>query len=253
MKPALRAGPAEVGAPRRLVGRGGKARVAPPAPAAADCQQALAGHGQVAQRLARVAVGDDGPQRDLQDEVGAAGAVTVRALAVSAALGVVVPPIVKIEEGRQLGSGLEPDTAAVTAVAAVGAAVRHELLAAEADAAGASVAPLDEDIDLVDEHAVAHRGPRAGPAESDRVGADAHEARVAAPLELHVAVDLGEQRVVRADPDVEAGLESRAALAHQDGAAGHELAGEPLDAEHLGIRIAAVSRAADALLVSHRV
>src|SRR5262245_37972229 len=159
MKPALRAGPAEVGAPRRLVGRGGEARVAPPAPRAADRQHALAGHGQVAQRLARVAVGDDGAQRDLQDQIGAAGAVAVRALAVSAALGMVVPPIVKIEEGRQLGSGLEPDTSAVPTVAAVGTTVRNELLATEADAAGASVAPLDEDIDLVDEHAVVHRGP----------------------------------------------------------------------------------------------
>ena len=75
-----------------------------------------------------------------------------------ATLGVVVAPVVKIEESRQRGSGLEPDAAAVTPVAAVGATIRHVLLAAEADAAGASVATFDEDIDLVDEHAV-HRGP----------------------------------------------------------------------------------------------
>src|SRR5262245_57739879 len=94
-------------------------------------------------------------------------------------------------------------------------------------------------------------GP-SGPGKLHRVGRDAHEARIAAPLELHVAVHFREQRVVRAEPDVEAGLEPRAALADQDGPARHELAGEPLNAEHLVIRIAAVSRAADTLLVSHR-
>src|SRR5207245_771806 len=147
------------------------------------------------------------------------------------------------------------DTAAVTPVAAVGASIGDELLAAEADAAGTSVAALDEDIDLVDEHAV-HQctagagGPRR---RSHRGGADAHEARITTPLELHEAVQLREQRVVRADPDVQSGLEPCPALADEDGAARHELAGEPLHAEHLGIRVPAVPRAADDLLVSHRV
>src|SRR5207249_3851659 len=82
------------------------------------------------------------------------------------------------------GSGLEPDAAAVTPVAAIGTSIGDELLAAEADATGTAVAALDEDIDLVDEHAV-HRGPWRARRRSDRVGGDAHEARVSAPLELH--------------------------------------------------------------------
>src|SRR6266853_4832930 len=92
-----------------------------------------------------------------------------------------------------------------------------------------------------------NHGPGRARGRSHRVGADAHEARVSAPLELHVAVQLREQRVVRADSDVETGLEPRAALTDEDGAARHELAGEPLHAEHLGIRVPAVSRAADTL------
>ena len=96
-------------------------------------------------------------------EVLAAGAVAVGALAVRAALGVVVALVVVVEERGQGGIGLEPDAAAVAAVAAVGTAARHVLLAAEADAAGAPVAALDEDLDLVDEHAcTAGRGPPAG-------------------------------------------------------------------------------------------
>src|SRR5215813_4851396 len=164
MEPALRTGPAEIGAPRRLVGRGREARVATPAPRAADREHALARCRQVAERLAGVAVGDDGPQRHLQDQVLAAGAVTVGTLTVGPALGVVVPAVVKVEERAQLRRGLEPDAAAVTPVAAVGPAVGDVLLAAEADAAGTSVAALDEDIDLVDEHAVVTAG-RGGPGE----------------------------------------------------------------------------------------
>src|SRR5437870_9508441 len=87
---------------------------------------------------------------------------------------------------------------------------------------------------------------------SHRVGGDAHEARVPSPFEPHVAVHLRKERVVGAEPDVEAGLEPRTSLADEDGATGHELAGEPLHAEHLRIRISAVPRATDAFLVSHR-
>src|SRR5437764_12530305 len=84
-----------------------------------------------------------------------------------------------------------------------------------------------------------------------RGGQDADVAGVAAALELDDAVDLGKQRVVRAQPDVGAGLEAGAALADQDGAAGDELPAEALHAEHLGIRIPPVARAADAFLVRH--
>src|SRR5690242_6664305 len=50
--------------------------------------------------------------------------------------------------------------------------------------------------------------------------------------ELDDAVDLGEERVVAADADVHARVELRAALADENRATGHELAGEALDAEH---------------------
>src|SRR3989441_9669532 len=86
---------------------------------------------------------------------------------------------------------------------------------------------------------------------SHRVGGDAHVARVSAPREPHVAVHLREERVIGAEPDVRPGLEPRAALADEDGAARHELAGKALHTEHLRVRIASVPRAADAFLVSH--
>src|SRR5215212_6109408 len=70
-------------------------------------------------------------------------------------------------------------------------------------------------------------------------------------VELHDAVDLGEERVVAADADVHAGLELRAALADENRSTGHELTGEALDAQHLRLRVAAVARRALSFLMSH--
>src|SRR5882672_5395235 len=109
------------------------------------------------------------------------------------------------------------------------------------------VAALDEDVDLVDEHL----RPRGRRARSGGLLGDADVLVVALALEANVAVGGGEQRVVRAEPDVGPRLEPGATLPHDDAARGHELPAEALDAEPLGIGIAAVARAADALLVCH--
>ena len=161
VEPALGAGAAEVGAARRLVRGGREAGVAAAAGRSAHGPQALAGLGEVAEALAAVALGDDGAERHVEHEVLAARPVAIGALAVLAALGVVVALVVVIEERGQRGVGLEPDAGARAAVPPVGSAAGHVLLAAEADAAGAPVAPLDEDVDLVDEHVA--RGPGGRP------------------------------------------------------------------------------------------
>src|SRR5207253_2177702 len=70
-------------------------------------------------------------------------------------------------------------------------------------------------------------------------------------VKLHDAVDLGEESVVATDADVRAGIELRAALADDDRSAADELAGEPLHAEHLRLRVAAVARRALSFFVSH--
>src|SRR5690606_30575425 len=69
--------------------------------------------------------------------------------------------------------------------------------------------------------------------------------------ELHATVHQREQRVVLADADVDAGVEPRAALAHDDRPGGHDLATERLHAQHLGFGIAAVTGRAAALLLCH--
>src|SRR5919206_2922604 len=80
---------------------------------------------------------------------------------------------------------------------------------------------------------------------------DGDEATLAARPERDGAVALGEDRVVAADPGAGARAEARPALAHDDRPRGHALAVEDLDAQHLRVRVAAVPRRAESLLVSH--
>src|SRR6185503_4192955 len=60
------------------------------------------------------------------------------------------------------------------------------------------------------------------------------------------------QRVVRAAPDVRAGLKFSASLAYQNCSSEHALAAESLHAQPLGIRIAPVARTAYTFLVCHK-
>ena len=70
---------------------------------------------------------------------------------------------------------------------------------------------------------------------------DAHALAILAdPLEPHHAVRQGEQGIVRADAHVVAGMDVGAALPHQDVAGQNKLPVRPLDAETLGLGIAAI-------------
>src|SRR3979411_2468491 len=190
MDPALLAGAPKVGAPRGPIGRADEARVAPAAARPPRHHHALGPRGEVAQPLARVAVGDDGAEGHAQEGVLTGGTVLGRALAVLAALRRVVALVVKIEQGGDGGGGFEEDAPPVAAVAAVAPPARHIRLAAERDAARPTVAALDEDIDLVDEHGRS-RGARV------RLGGllgDADVLVVALALEADASVGGGERR-----------------------------------------------------------
>src|SRR5690242_3718750 len=152
MQPAAWPGATEIGAPGRLIRRRCEPRVAATAARAPDGKHALTARREVAEQLAGVAIRHDGADRDAQHQVVARRAGAIAALAVLATLGLIVALIMEVEQRRQRVVGFEKDRAAVAAVTAVGAAAGDELFAAKRDAAGASVAALDEDVDLVDEH-----------------------------------------------------------------------------------------------------
>jgi hypothetical protein len=82
---------------------------------------------------------------------------------------------------------------------------------------------------------------------------DDHPATAAPHAELDRAGGEGEQRVVATATDVGAGVEVRAALAHDDLAGADDLAAEALDAQALGVAVATVPGAGSTLLVCHAV
>ena len=126
--------------------------VAMPAAAAAGDDDLVAGRLQVAEQVAAVAVADQGPRRDLDDQVLAAAAEAVRALAVLAAVRLPVPLVREVREVGNAFHGADHDVAAVAAVAAVGAAARRVLLAAEAQAAVAAGPSAHVNRHAIDEH-----------------------------------------------------------------------------------------------------
>jgi hypothetical protein len=72
-------------------------------------------------------------------------------------------------------------------------------------------------------------------------GDDAYGPAAAAHTKLNLAFDQREQRVVTAAADALARVEVRTALADDDLTRVHLLASETLDAEALGVRVAAVA------------
>src|SRR5258706_15285519 len=241
--------PPQVGAAGGGIGRGGDGGIAAPAAGSAGDLEPLPGLGEVAQRQAAVPLGDRGAERHAQDGVEAARALLVGALAVLPALGGVVTLVVEVQQGGDGWIRLEDHAAAVPAVTPVGAAAGHVLLTPQADAARPAVATLNEDDDIVAEHGVTvSRRCRTG---SGALLGDADVLVVALALEEHVAVGLGEERVVHAQTHVRARLEAGPPLPDQDAAGGDELPAEALHPEHLGIGVAAVPGTADTLLVSH--
>src|SRR5436305_15063060 len=80
---------------------------------------------------------------------------------------------------------------------------------------------------------------------------DFDEAAVAALLERDGSRARGEDRVIAAKAGSRARAELRPALADEDHPALDLLAGEDLHAEHLRVRVAAVARGAEPLLMCH--
>jgi len=94
---------------------------------------------------------DDGSRRDEYEEVVPIGAVLVAALAGTTMFGAEVNALGEVNEGAQAAIGLEDDVPPLASITAIGATVRDELFAAEADYAVSAVASLYPDLRLVNE------------------------------------------------------------------------------------------------------
>ena len=107
--------------------------------------------GEIGDEFAGVGVGDHRAHGHAQDDVVGAAAVLVGAVAVLAVLRAMNARVAVLDQRVDVAIGHGEDAAAATAVAAVGAAARHVLLAAERCRTVAAVAGDDVDVDFVDE------------------------------------------------------------------------------------------------------
>ena len=227
----------------------------------------------------RILLEDERADRHLDLEVVAMLTRPVGALTVLTAARLELGMKAEVDEGVLARRGNDGDRPAAAAVAAIGAAAGDEFLATETEAAPASVAGAYVNVDFVDEHTTEASGisPQASGLSQaqgltdampetaliprpdawglplfDFDGNDADAATVrAVVLELHRAGDLGEQRVVLPEADVEARAEAATALADENRSAGDEIAIVALDAQALRVAVAPVTRAALSFFVSH--
>ena len=137
---------------RRLVGGGGKERVALPASTPRGDHSFLAVLQDLRDDLAGVEIAENCSGRDRHDDVGAGSAALVRAHAVLAALSQPLVAVGIVEKGREIGVAADDDAPAASAVAAVGTTHRRSPLAAEGSASRAAGAALNFDYDSIDEH-----------------------------------------------------------------------------------------------------
>ena len=102
----------------------------------------------------------DGAGRHRHDDVGAAAARLVVALAMLATFGSPAIAIGVVQQRREVCIGAEVHVAAGAAVTAIRTAGGHELLAAEGSRAGAAGTGSNSDDDAIDEIVMdAHDGP----------------------------------------------------------------------------------------------
>ena len=249
LEPALLARQAVLGEARRLAGRALEARVAAPALAAVRDDQALPLDREVAEQRP-VLVAHLGADGHVDEQVLAVGAVTLRALAVPARAGAHVRLVIESVEVAHLARGDEDDVTTARAVAAVGAALGDVLLAPEADAAVAAASAARADLGPVGEHG-SLRQPGGGP--DGRQDSEMTVTKRPAALELKPTRPLTLAKMVWSTPmpAPSPARNLRPTLADDDGPGRHDLPGEHLDAEALGLGVAPVAAGAGALLMRH--
>ena len=213
----LVAGRADLGEPRHLPGRGDEARVAAAAAAAAREHDARArgARGRRSARRRRSAPACR-PARAARRRRRARRACGRRAR--SRRVRACDPPAALVaERSRSPASATQHDVAAVAAVAAVGPALRHVLLAPEAETRRRRPCPACTWIVARSLNIQVTVGYLAGAAATYACGLDdRHEAALAARAERDRALADGEDRVVAAELRAGAGAELRAALADDD-------------------------------------
>ena len=122
-----------------------------PAHAALADRDLLASDREVVQLDVRRVVVDHGPDGDAQHQILAGRAVLILVAALLAAFGLIVPPVLEVEQRREARICDEKDAAAATAIAAIHPAMRVARRAPERGDAVPTISGFELDDGLVDE------------------------------------------------------------------------------------------------------
>ena len=219
---------------RRLMRRSGEASVSLPATPAASHHKTVAGLSEIVKHLAGLGVVNDRADGCGYVHRVAVAPFFIATLAVTSALGFVLRIEAEVKKSVVVLAGHQSYVAAAAAVASARTTSGDVFLAAKRQTTVAAVAGFNLNRNFVYEQVAILLGCH-----------DADEFAQPAPVsKFDYAGDFGKQSVVLAEPDVDAGFDAGAALAHDDGAAGNKLAAEGLDPKALRIRIAPVFRTA---------
>src|SRR5262249_37490430 len=130
----------------------GKILIAPPAASAFRDKNALGRGGEVGDDLVVGGVENQSPNRNLQNHVLAGMARAVRALAMTAAVGLEFAIIAIAQQRVVVGVRFEIDAAAVAAVSARWSAARYIFFAAKGHAAVAPIAGFHKNFGFINKH-----------------------------------------------------------------------------------------------------
>src|SRR4029077_11031231 len=263
------AGPSGLMLARSLMHGRSKARIAPASAASTGDCDALVGSGKVEDFFSRLVVVDNRPDRNFQDHIAAVAPGLVGAFAVTSALGLVFGIETEGHQRVVALAGFHDHVAALATISTRRPAPWDKLLTSEGHAAIAAIPCLAPNFAFVDEHEsrwscfVGNADQKQNPRPEGRAVwrgrprprlgwskillfhlRPLHHpelARRTFVLQLDAAGNLGEERVVFAAPNVQAGFHRRAALPHDDGASGNDLPPERFESKPLRVRVATVS------------
>jgi hypothetical protein len=211
------------------------------APAPALCNQhALIQLGEIVKHHAGRIVIDDSSHGNRDLEVFSIPAMTVTAFSMPSPSRLEVMIETKFKKCVFVTVGDQIDVAAITAVATAGTAARHKFLAAKGDGAMPAVSRFYCDFGFVNEQWLFHwldRNESAG---------------CAFVFELHDSGNFCEECVVFSNAYVQAGLELRASLPHENRTSRDKLAREAFYTEPLRMAVPAIARTSDSFFMSHR-
>jgi hypothetical protein len=196
---------------------------------------------------------DDGAVGNGNHDIRTGGAVAIRTLARLARSSPLMGTVMEGKKGGDAGIDDDDHVSAAAPVTTIGTTERFELLPMHRGATIATIAGVGMDDDAINERGHGRRGVTKADRGRSGFGNDTDDATTAGSAEFHAAGAEREKRVIATAADIQARMEVRASLAHDDLTGSYELTAEALDAQTLRIGVTTVPGARCTLLMRHEI